>query len=219
MQKVLVLGATGRTGSLVIEELSKYKSIQLVAGLRKPEDKERLPRLKAAIETAVIDIDDVCSLRKALIDSDIVIQAIRLREDISKDALIDLDRRIQQALNPSKKTHLVTVGGAGSLKLANNRCFWEDEHFPRQTLPRGIAHAKLRDYLEESSFDHTWTYLIPPPVYIAQGVRSNSYDFYPSAQREEFFLNKSISYADFALAIADAVMEEWQGVYLISGKE
>ena len=41
----------------------------------------------------------------------------------------------------------------------------------------------------------------------------------PSAQKEDFFLSKSISYADFALAIGNAVMEEWQGVYLIAEKE
>ncbi|EHJ51813.1 NAD(P)-dependent oxidoreductase [Streptococcus macacae] len=217
MKKALVLGATGRTGSLVIEELSKYKSIQVIAGLRREEDKERLPKLNSAIETAVVDIEDVCSLRKALIDSDIIIQAIRLRGDIEENALIQLDQRIHQALNPSKKVHLVTVGGAGSLKLAANQRFWEDEHFPKQTLPRGRAHAKLRDYLEGSVFNHTWTYLLPPPVYLAEGAKTGSYKLYHSAQIEAFFLSKSISYADFALAIVDAAMQDWQGVYLIAG--
>ena len=38
-------------------------------------------------------------------------------------------------------------------------------------------------------------------------------------KKEDFFSSKSISYADFALAIGNAVMEEWQGVYLIAEKE
>ncbi|MFM1544904.1 NAD(P)-dependent oxidoreductase [Streptococcus mutans] len=219
MKRVLVLGATGRTGNFVIKELSKCKSIQLIAGLRSQKDKERLPKINAAIETVVIDIADVCSLRKALTDSDIVVQAIRLRGDISENALIQLDQRIHQAFNPSRKTHLVTVGGAGALKLEANQRFWENEYFPRQTLLRGIAHARLRDYLEKSFFNHTWTYLIPPPVYVAEGARTGSYNRYSSAQKEDFFLSKSISYADFALAIGNAVMEEWQGVYLIAEKE
>ena len=54
MKRVLVLGATGRTGNFVIKELSKYKSIQLIAGLRNQKDKERLPKINAAIETVVI---------------------------------------------------------------------------------------------------------------------------------------------------------------------
>lgn len=217
MKKVLVLGATGRTGSLVIEELSKYESVQIIAALRRQEDKERLPKLNPEIKTAIVDIDDVCSLRKALIDSDIIIQAIRLREDISEDALIQLDQRIHQALNPSKKVHCITVGGAGSLRLSKGKRFWKDEHFPKQTLPRGVAHAKLRDYLEASTLKTTWAYLIPPPVYIAKGAKTGCYTRYHPAQIEEFFLSKSISYADFALAIVDAVMQEWQGVHLIAG--
>ncbi|BAQ24035.1 uncharacterized protein SRT_07740 [Streptococcus troglodytae] len=73
--------------------------------------------------------------------------------------------------------------------------------------------------MEKSFFNHTWTYLIPPPVYVAEGVRTGSYNRYSSAQKEDFFLSKSISYVDFALAVVDAVREEWQGVYLIAEKE
>lgn len=218
MKKILILGATGRTGSLVIKELSKYESVQIIAALRKQEDRERLSVLKQPVETALIDINDVKNMQKSLIDCDVIVQAIRLREDISEEALIQLDKNIRQAINPSKKVQIVTVGGAGSLRLSKGQRFWEDRHFPKQTLPRGIAHAKLRDYLEKSPFKDPWAYLIPPPAYIVDG-KKRGYQKYRSAQEEDFFINQTVSYSDFALAVADAVMEKWQGVYLIAGQE
>jgi len=53
MKRVLVLGATGRTGNFVIKELSKYKSIQLIAGLRSQKDKEILIDIKKAINSSI----------------------------------------------------------------------------------------------------------------------------------------------------------------------
>ena len=47
MINVLVLGATGRTGRLIIDELIKQDSVQILAGLRKESDKARLAPLSS----------------------------------------------------------------------------------------------------------------------------------------------------------------------------
>lgn len=241
MKRVLVLGATGKMGQLVLKELADDPSIQPVAALRTAEDKQRLPKLeKNTVETVIVNIEDLTSLKKAVQDIDVLVHAIRLRGDISENALVELDNMIRKAIVAKKKIPIVIVGGAGSLKKEDGSRFWQDSRFPTVTLPRGIAHTKLREHLEQHSFKDPWAYLIPPPTFVPEGKRLGSYQKYcPDDNRnksikyvfnlrvpkkkanlliEEEFLTKTISYADFALALADAVKESWRGVYLIASE-
>ncbi|MBP2623780.1 NAD(P)-dependent oxidoreductase [Streptococcus oricebi] len=215
MTKVLVLGATGRTGKLIIEELAKNQSLQIIAAIRKANDISRLPKIERKIKTHLVDIENAESIEKAIEQVDIIVHAIRLRGNIPENALVELDKRIRQAIPPTKEIPMIIVGGAGSLKMNSGKYFWEDPHFPTQTLPRGRAHAQLRIYLEEHSFKDKWAYLVPPPAYIPEGIRLGTYK-QAELDLEEDFLNEQISYSDFAIAISDAVREEWQGVHLIA---
>ena len=212
-KRILVLGATGRSGQAVLEVLSADSSITLIAALRKAEDADRLPRFNTQIEMRVIDLDQVSSLEKSLSDMDVIVQAVRLRGEIEEDALIDLDQKLRQAGNGEVK--IVYVGGAGSLKMADGSFFARQPSFPRQTLPRGIAHEKLRQYLESLPNQTSWAYLIPPAAYIDGGEATGFYRKYLPSDNEEFFLSKRISYADFGHAVADAIVEDWTGVHLI----
>ena len=252
MRSVLILGATGRTGQLVIEELSQRANIQIVAALRKPEDRLRLPKLSKPIETVLVDTDRVISLKEATKGIDVIVHAIRLRGEISANSLVELDQRIRAAIADRKEIPLIIVGGAGALIKNDGSHFWQDSRFPEVTLPRGIAHEKLRNHLDQHSFKDPWTYLIPPPAYLADGKRVGTYQKYrpfPSEQAiarnimslqpaikflyrtqieaykssfsllsEEDFLTKTISYADFAVAVADAVEKKWQGTYMIAAE-
>lgn len=110
---------------------------------------------------------------------------------------------------------IITVGGAGSLHTRHSQRFWQDPAFPKRTLPRGIAHAELRDYLEELP-QASWAYLIPPPAYNPTGPHSGYYNRWTPSNDENEFLNRSISYEDFATAICKAVSERWTGVHLIA---
>lgn len=240
MKRVLVLGATGKVGKLVLKELTNDPSIQPIAALRAAKDRQRLPKMTNKVETVVVNIKDLTSLKKAVQDIDVIVHAIRLRGDISENALVELDNMIRKAIVAKKKIPIVIVGGAGSLKKEDGSRFWQDSRFPTVTLPRGIAHTKLREHLEQHSFKDPWAYLIPPPAFVPEGKRLGSYQKYCSDVNrdkstkhisnvsdpekkinlliEEEFLTKTISYADFALALAEAVKESWQGVYLIASE-
>lgn len=241
MKRVLILGATGKTGQLILKELSNDPNIQTIAALRKEEDKQRLPKLTNTVETVIINTEDITSLNEATKNIDVIVHAIRLRGNISANALVELDNRIRKAIADKKAISMVIVGGAGSLKKEGGNHFWQDPRFPTVTLPRGVAHEKLRDHLEQHSFKNPWTYLIPPPAYIPDGEMLRSYQRYVpdlytnkstksgidihssskqkvSMLKEEEFLTKTISYADFALALVDAIKENWQGVYMIASE-
>lgn len=216
MIRLLLLGATGRTGNSILRQLSENEHIQVTAAIRDVSDSSRLPKIKRPIHTTIVDIDNSLSLRKAASQADIIVNAIRLRGDIPRAALVTLDKRIREGVGDMEGRLIITVGGAGSLHTLHGQRFWQDPAFPKRTLPRGIAHAELRDYLEELP-QASWAYLIPPPAYIPDGLRVGTYKRWEASNDEMEFLKKSIRYEDFATAVCDAVRERWKGVHLIAG--
>lgn len=213
MKRVLVLGATGRSGSAVISHLSGR--VEIVAGLRTDVDRSRLPGDAGITGTALVDLASIATLQRAIRGMNVVVNAIRLREDIPATALVDLHRLILGAAPGAHPPLVVTVGGAGSLHLPGQRRFWQSPAFPARTLPRGRAHAELRDHLEAGTAGGHWAYLIPPPAFVPEGQATGSYRVWRPSEDESEFTRRSIGYADFALALADAVEQNWTGTCLV----
>ena len=186
MKRVLVLGATGRSGSAVISHLSGR--VEIVAGLRTEVDRSRLPGDACIAGTALVDLASIASLQRAMRDMDAVVNAIRLREDIPATALVD---------------------------LPGQRRFWQSPTFPTRTLPRGRAHAELRDHLEAGYAGRHWAYLIPPPAFVPEGQATGGYRVWRPSGDESGFIRRTIGYTDFALAVADAVGQGWTGTRLV----
>ncbi len=215
MTDVLLLGATGRAGTALLNH--RPSGVRLVAGARAANGKQKPPTPEHADSVRLIKLDDADHMRKALAGIDIVVNTIRLRGEIPATALVDLHARIVDAQDDSKNLLIVHVGGAGTLHLGDGRRFWQDPAFPAVTLPRGIAHAALRDHLESGQSPHQWAYLIPPPRYQPEGQFTGTYRRQPPSSDERFFLQTGISYEDFSLALSDAIRGHWTGTHLISG--
>lgn len=219
MKNVLVLGATGRTGNFIIKELDSLNNVHITVGIREMEDFKRIPNTSKPVAVSVLDINDEASLMQALINVDIVVNALRMRNGTSSvlksTALVELDKQLRQATKKARTPLIISVGGAGSLNYPDKTNFWQDPLFPKKTFPRGKAQARLRRYLEALPDTRSWSYLIPPPIYDFYGLRTGSYLRTTPSADERFFLNKSISYQDFAIAVRDSVSEEWTGTHLV----
>lgn len=216
MTHVLILGATGRTGAAILTALPSW--VEVTAALRAAEDVDRLVGTAASLDHAVVDIADVDSLRGAMCDTDVVVNAIRLREDIAATELVALQIRLRTAGEHTKgdALRIVTVGGAGALRLPGGTRFWQTPAFPRHTLPRGRAHAALRDHLETGAGGEAWAYLIPPPAYDPQGPRTGRWEQSEPCADEASFSDRAISYADFGAAVAAIVIGDRMGTQLIA---
>lgn len=216
MRSVLVLGATGRTGMAVMR--NRPNRAVMYAGMRRASYEKgcRTPP-EGADGVRVIDMDDDAGMVAALTGIDVVVNAIRLREDIPRMALVDCHERLIAARDATKDVQFIHVGGAGALRLGDGRRFWESPDFPAPTLPRGAAHAALRDHLEGCGDRYHGAYLIPPPSYEPQGPRTGRYTKMEPSDDERGFLRRRISYEDFSCALADAIREEWRGTFLIGG--
>ncbi len=201
MGRVVILGATGRTGTAVLRALPA--DVHAVAALRDRSDVSRLPAVACDVEHAVVDPFEARGLRDVLDDDAVIVNAIRLREDIPAGALIDLHASLVAAGSAlGRPPRIVTVGGAGALHMADGRRCWQSPGFPPQTLPRGRAHAALRDHLESSGRTADTTYLIPPPAYDPDGPATGRYTEWDPSPDETAFTTRSISYADFGVAVA-----------------
>lgn len=213
MKTILVLGATGRTGRSVLKH--RPDGATVYAAVRHAGPGAPLP--EGVDAPRVIDIEDQAGLSAALEGVDAVINAIRLRGDIAATALVGLHQSIVAARDTSRDLHVVHVGGAGSLRVGGGRRFWQAPGFPAATLPRGIGHARLRDYLEQYERDCRWAYLIPPPRFDPDGPFRGRYARIAAGGGEREFVDDGISYEDFAVALVDAVVGAWRGVWLIGG--
>lgn len=216
MTRVLVLGATGRTGSATLSALPT--GVHAIAALRAATDVDRLPATRTTLSHLTVDLDDVASLRRAITGVDTIVNAIRLRVDIAETALVDLHERLLDA-SRGARPRIVTVGGAGALRLPDGTRFWRHSAFPVRTLPRGRAHAVLRDRLERSRVDTAWSYLIPPPDYRPDGPATGRYSTWWPSTDESAFTEQAISYADFGAAVAAAALDGENGTRLVAWPE
>lgn len=102
------------------------------------------------------------------------------------------------------ETRLLVVGGAGSLYVnpEHTACVADGPDFPDAFKPLAAAMAKALGELRERK-DVRWTYISPAGDFQAEGERTGSYIL----GGEELTLNEKgesiISYADYAIAVAD----------------
>ena len=102
------------------------------------------------------------------------------------------------------ETRLLVVGGAGSLYVnaEHTACVADGPDFPDAFKPVAAAHAAALDALRKRK-DVRWTYISPACDFQAEGERTGGY----LLGGEELMLNgrgeSAISYADYAIAVAD----------------
>ena len=104
-------------------------------------------------------------------------------------------------------TKLLVVGGAGSLYVnpEHTATVSDGENFPDAFKPLAAAMAKALGELRERN-DVKWTYISPAADFQAEGERTGKYIL----GGEELILNSKgesvISYADYAIAMVDEIV-------------
>lgn len=142
--KILVTGATGHLGSLVVEELLKLVPVEQIAvSVRDPKKAEHL--VAKGIDVRTANFNDYDSLVKAFAGIDRLLM-------ISTD---DLANRVQQhtaVVNAAKETNVGFIAYTSAPNASNSQLLLAESH--KQTedviLQSGIPYAILRNnwYLE-----------------------------------------------------------------------
>lgn len=199
--KVAVIGATGFVGTQVVNELVN-RGNEVIAIAR---NTDKIPA-NEKVQAKAVDVTDEAALAEAIRGSEAVISTFNagwtnpnIYEDFLKGA-----RHIEKAVEASGVKRFITVGGAGSLYIAEGLQLVDTAEFPAEIKPGALA---ARDYLNEIKRNETldWTFF-SPAIEMHQGTAGVRKGTYRTALENPVFDGDGrsvLSVEDVAVALAD----------------
>ena len=201
MKKVAVIGATGFVGTQVVKELANrgYFVNALARNTSKIEESEN-------VKAIAVDVYNTSELSEILKGNDAVISAFNpgwtnpnIFEDFLKGA-----ESIEKAVEESGVKRFITVGGAGSLYIAENLQLIDTPEFPAEIKPGAEA---AREYLEiiKKNENLDWTFF-SPAIEMHQGTAGVRKGTYRTALENPVFDEEGrsvLSVEDVAVALVD----------------
>ena len=201
MKKVAVIGATGFVGTQVVKELANrgYFVNALARNTSKIEESEN-------VKAIAVDVYNTSELSEILKGNDAVISAFNpgwtnpnIFEDFLKGA-----ESIEKAVEESGVKRFITVGGAGSLYIAENLQLIDTPEFPAEIKPGAEA---ARQYLEMIKKNEIldWTFF-SPAIEMHQGTAGVRKGTYRTALENPVFDENGrsvLSVEDVAVALVD----------------
>jgi uncharacterized protein len=188
VMNIAVIGATGKAGSRVVNELLA-RGHHVTAIVRHPELLPAHPSLTARYGDARIRDD----LARLLADHDAVVTATRLLQ-IDPDVLV-------AAVKRSEVKRLMVVGGAGTLKNASGVELIDAGLVPITSLDEALSGRRFLTLLQkEREFD--WTYL-SPSLHFAPGKRTGKFRLGEDEVLVGVDGRSAISMEDYAIAVVD----------------
>lgn len=203
---ILVYGATGKIGSLVVDE-ALMRGHHVTAVSRDPGQIEKRAENLTVVRGDLLDDDSLRSLAEG---QDVVIVSVRGIIGDSKTADNALQLIAVQRLVPvyrslgDRAPRLIHVGGAGSLEVESGELY--ADRLPRLFLPKRLeaeidGQVRALEFLRGVS-NVDWTYATPPKNF-TNGERSGEYRIGGDRMLEDNRGRSRISRADFAVALVD----------------
>ena len=201
MKKIAVIGATGFVGSKVVNELaSRGYAVEAIA-----RDTTKITE-SDLVKAKKLDVYNVDELTEGLKGVDAVISTFNpgwtnpnIFEDFLKGAT-----SIEKAVEESGVKRFITVGGAGSLYIAENLQLIDTPEFPAEIKPGAEA---ARQYLEmiKKNENLDWTFF-SPAIEMHQGTAGVRKGTYRTALENPVFDENGrsvLSVEDVAVALVD----------------
>jgi putative NADH-flavin reductase len=188
--KVAIIGGTGRAGTEISAELAR-RGHHVTAISRHPENAVQADGVVAVAG----DVGQPAALVEAIRGHDVVVSAVMF-SDTDPAALVGVVR------DAGVPRYLV-VGGAGSLEVAPGVPLITTSDFPEAYKAEAGKGADFLAYLRDVD-DIDWTFL-SPSAYFFVGDRKGSFRIGKDALLVDADGNSSISYADYAIALADEI--------------
>jgi len=193
--KVTVLGASGRAGSEITQELAR-RGHQVLAVARKPDAIAAAPGVTAVAG----DASDPAALAELIRGSDAVISALHF--DVSAETLLS-------ALRQAGVERLLVTGGAASLEVAPGVRLIDTPDFPEEWkvfAQGGIAF--LEALRGETQID--WTFF-SPAAFIFEGPRTGQFRLGGDQLVVDAAGESKISFADYAIAMVNELEQHRHG--------
>jgi uncharacterized protein len=188
--KIAITGASGRAGSRITAELAR-RGHHVTAIARNPDKIERLANVTAVKG----DVLDQAGLTRLWSGHDAAVSSVHFTAS-------DPDKLIGAARD-SKVGRYLVVGGAGSLEVAPGVRLVTTPGFPAQYKAEAEKGAAFLDLLRLQK-DLNWTFLSPSALFI-EGERTGKFRLGTDQLLTDTSGKSSISFEDFAVALADEI--------------
>jgi len=202
---IILYGATGRTGRVILTELvQRGHHVTAIA-----RNLARLPEpLPANVTSLRDDLSDTPRIADIITGADAVISAVGPASDDPRyttdqdytDQLVRVSERLIAAVHKANVPRLLVVGGAGSLEYSPGVSVLDSGHWPEQYIPIARSHTKLLAALRASAIN--WTYF-SPPILMETGKRTGQFRLGTDQLIRDAQGKSWISYQDYALALVD----------------
>lgn len=190
--KVVLYGATGNAGSRILKELEN-RGHDVTAVVRNPE------KLPAGVKSKRDDLSNVDRIAEILKGADALVSAYMPPPD-DTDQLVEVTRRMIEAVRKAGSPRLIVVGGAASLEVAPGVTVLSSGHLPKEWVPIATSHAKALELLRSSEVN--WTYF-SPAGFFEPGLRTGKFRLGKDQLLTDEKGESRISYEDYAIALVD----------------
>jgi putative NADH-flavin reductase len=192
--KVVLYGATGKAGSVILKELVDRGHV-VIAAARTPEKVRKVKNVTAVQD----DLSDPAKTASIVKGADAVVSAYGPPPDDTSQIIGAMDHLVK-AIEETDGPRLIVVGGAGSLFVAPGVTLRASGHLPKEWIPIVDAHIEVLENLKKSGID--WTYF-SPAGFFEPGERTGKFrlgkdDLITDAQGDS-----RISFEDYAIALVD----------------
>jgi putative NADH-flavin reductase len=192
--KIVLYGATGKAGSVILKELVD-RGHTVVAAARTPEKVRKLKNVTAVQD----DLSDPTKIAGIIKGADAVVSAYGPPPDDTNQIIGAADRLVQ-GIQQAGGPRLIVVGGAGGLFVAPGVTLRASGHVPKEWIPIVDAHLEVLKNLKQSSID--WTYF-SPAAFFQPGERTGKFRLGKDDLITDAKGNSSISFEDYAIALVD----------------
>ena len=204
--RILVYGATGKIGSLVVDEaLGRGHIVTAVS-----RDPAQIKQSHQNISAVKGDLLDDASIAGLVVDQDVVIISVRGIIGKSKSPESALQRiAVEKVVNvlrdlDGSAPRIIHVGGAGTLEVEPGVLY--ADKLPKIFLPKSLeleirGQVLALEYLRTVD-DVKWTYATPAKNF-TNGARSGEFRLGGDQLMENAKGKSRISRADFAVALVD----------------
>ncbi|MDR6991419.1 NAD(P)-dependent oxidoreductase [Luteimonas sp. 3794] len=191
MQRIALLGITGRAGSRIASELLA-RGHRVTGIARNTAD---IPA-QAGLTLLSADAARAEAIAPLLEGHDAVVSAMRFDGGPTADVLLD-------AVRQAGVRRLLVVGGAGSLEVAPGVALIDTPDFPEAYRPEAGAGRAFLDTLRGVD-DVDWTFVSPGAVF-EPGTRTGTFRIGGDALLADADGNSAVSMEDYAIAFADEI--------------
>jgi uncharacterized protein len=194
--KIGIIGATGKAGSLILNEAAErgHEVTAIVRDASKLVNKNVAFLEKDIFKITTEDVDQF----------DVIVNAFGapLGEE---QAHVDAGHALIEALKGTD-TRAIIVGGAGSLYVDEDKTLrvMDTPDFPEMYKPTAAGQGRNLQELQEAT-NISWTFISPSAFFDPEGERTGAYQ----VGKDHLLVNAKgdsyISYADYAIAVLDEI--------------